>query len=878
MIVGPTLFGNVGHWPAPGTVCSTAFPQTMEVPTQPIPKKLLQIRTDKPRPHVCGVCTRGFARLEHLKRHERSHTNEKPFQCAGCGRCFARRDLVLRHQQKLHLHLVPVVRRLLEALVLLDTDNVIVLHNNLLASAPLPLALLLPQLPGLWNPYLESQMHVNGVVDLGQNQMNPMNQISQLAQLEEDAGDSAPLNPTLDSSLGTPVDPAPAVPLPRSASLALLGLGFDFGLDRVGEWLELDKGSLGYVMATHQFHDPAHPHHIKGTTPVGFALPLAEMNDPLLAGALPSELNLLADLKRPAEPELPLGRFKRNHLGFHNDTADLAWVDEVHAAERVPRPAPLLQPGFSHLGALRVVRLFNASQARLACVDTAPDSFVTAELRRRIVEVCGVADGAVPELALLRAYAHRFEHLTPYLPYVHMPLLRLPMVDNFENIPLILGMCALGALHLCHPTNAALLQLLSQQQMCRFFALEVTVEKLAHKKVPLMAHQCLVLHVLMLLFGASPDSARHHACAMAGLVRATNFHHPLERFLAPPPPASAAGPELRIQNSYDYFTMAQTRVRTLHVFYQVHIVGSLLGNDPVALGGAELRLGSFADELLWALASARTWWARYTALDKPSLTAVLNNAAVPDMYECLARPAAHTDLHVLLLLCYVHEHIGHERRLHTDALAWRLGPRPRLERMVAQWEAVYARSSGVLVDALSRRELALRPTLRLLVPLWHLAKLRLLVHTAPVVARAVRRDYTGFKELLPLLAADPEALAEAVPAALAVWDLWVHNSALEGAGAVRTPVFILVALFVATAVLAQALRELEQKSTLSLAERAQWVAVERTVAAVEAVVPVLRTEERLLGHVLDLAVHLLADAPIWPVAVAFAEALDCARL
>lgn len=65
-------------------------------PTFPPPK------TDKPRPHVCATCTRSFARLEHLKRHERSHTKEKPFECPQCTRCFARRDLLLRHQQKLH--------------------------------------------------------------------------------------------------------------------------------------------------------------------------------------------------------------------------------------------------------------------------------------------------------------------------------------------------------------------------------------------------------------------------------------------------------------------------------------------------------------------------------------------------------------------------------------------------------------------------------------------------------------------------------------------------------------------------------------------------------------------------------------------------------
>jgi hypothetical protein len=67
-------------------------------------------KTDKPRPPVCGTCQRSFARLEHLKRHERSHTKEKPFACPECTRCFARRDLLLRHQQKLHQTTTPSSR------------------------------------------------------------------------------------------------------------------------------------------------------------------------------------------------------------------------------------------------------------------------------------------------------------------------------------------------------------------------------------------------------------------------------------------------------------------------------------------------------------------------------------------------------------------------------------------------------------------------------------------------------------------------------------------------------------------------------------------------------------------------------------------------
>lgn len=71
-------------------------------PIEPIPKKSRIIKTDKPRPFLCPICTRGFVRQEHLKRHQRSHTRERPFLCILCGRCFARKDLVIRHQQKLH--------------------------------------------------------------------------------------------------------------------------------------------------------------------------------------------------------------------------------------------------------------------------------------------------------------------------------------------------------------------------------------------------------------------------------------------------------------------------------------------------------------------------------------------------------------------------------------------------------------------------------------------------------------------------------------------------------------------------------------------------------------------------------------------------------
>ncbi|KAK6531248.1 hypothetical protein TWF281_008070 [Arthrobotrys megalospora] len=83
----------------------------LEAATVPVKaKENAPPKVDRPRPHVCSICSRSFARLEHLKRHERSHTKEKPFECPECLRCFARRDLLLRHQQKLHLTTTPSSR------------------------------------------------------------------------------------------------------------------------------------------------------------------------------------------------------------------------------------------------------------------------------------------------------------------------------------------------------------------------------------------------------------------------------------------------------------------------------------------------------------------------------------------------------------------------------------------------------------------------------------------------------------------------------------------------------------------------------------------------------------------------------------------------
>ncbi|KAJ5211098.1 Zinc finger C2H2 [Penicillium cf. griseofulvum] len=45
----------------------------------------------------CGTCSQSFTRIDHLGRHVRSHTRERPYRCSVCNKRFGRADLLSRH-------------------------------------------------------------------------------------------------------------------------------------------------------------------------------------------------------------------------------------------------------------------------------------------------------------------------------------------------------------------------------------------------------------------------------------------------------------------------------------------------------------------------------------------------------------------------------------------------------------------------------------------------------------------------------------------------------------------------------------------------------------------------------------------------------------
>lgn len=769
-----------------------------------------------------------------------------------------------------------------------------------------------------------------------------------------------------------------------------------------------------HIMTTHQFLDPNHPHHIKGTTPLalefgpneslsfteenlvpvgtGFAHLTGDLGvfggNPVSTGGSPKEVaGLKQKRSRPPSKQTKkrnssqFNDNKKAKKGFVNEVENLDWLEQIKGIPVLNEfPSASNITGFMGMPYIaeeaqaqsdEVFSLFKVRQEDIvrqrseidntALINTSGSEklinaqtrslsraqftigeskeFITEELRSKIIEVNDLTEEQFPNLEDLNDYMNLYEkEFNSYFPFIHTATLRNPMIDNFENIPLILSMCSIGAVYSYHDSNTLLLFNLSKLHIHKFFEKEVTVDKLQFKKVPIMAHQCLVLHMFTSMFLNEPNMVEitlRQMNSMVGLIKSTNFHRPLEEFLVPPPKFTSKNDSEVIQNNYDYFIMTQTRIRTIQTFFQMEIMRSLLLGSSIPLSGMEIACGTHCnDERLWEAADSTQWYNCLQQVDGVSLVDLSNNgqmsALLINMESGNGDPTRTTYKNFAALLMYVHERILQE--LHackgtSNAYKWRMEHRPKLSALLKTWEENYFRNGGrSFVRQIDSQTSDLNSDLKLIMPFFYLAKIRICTDFTPVTERVLNKDWPAMGEAFGNLGGDTDALKEASTHAVEILNLWTENI-LElknkNLVSVRTPVFFITAVFIAVMIVSRTLMALERSQNLSVADMSLWSTLEKVLKTVETTLDPsknssysdflrkqcrgifdaawsgecrrniqmalqklregsLQAEDlqncKLLTQALGLGVRILADAPLWPLAMSFAEALKSMAL
>ncbi|CAL1207046.1 unnamed protein product [Candida parapsilosis] len=110
-----------------------------------------------------------------------------------------------------------------------------------------------------------------------------------------------------------------------------------------------------------------------------------------------------------------------------------------------------------------------------------------------------------------------------------------------------------------------------------------------------------------------------------------------------------------IQHNYDYFILAQSRIRTLHTFYILQVFRSSITGAPIMFPSTMMKSGSYCNNReLWWSPNASSWYSTVCKTNPPnwSIVELSNGTSVNELISYLHNPNPLTNIPMLIFSPY----------------------------------------------------------------------------------------------------------------------------------------------------------------------------------------------------------------------------------
>ena len=515
-----------------------------------------------------------------------------------------------------------------------------------------------------------------------------------------------------------------------------------------------------------------------------------------------------------------------------------------------------------------------------------PLTFYTEQFRNAIINDNQLKSDQFPTVEELNKYVNLFKvHFHPFYPFIHLSSIHLDM----SNYPLLLSITMIGALYDFHSRHSMLLS-----NIAWFHIRDVLHrQKNDYSKTPLWVIQAILLLIFIGIFSGDTDvtkSIRPQLTTLIQLVRLTKLNLPLENFIRPPIGSDHVlefqdnpdvlqkyteqfnNPE-QIRRNYEYFILAQTRIRTCHNVLLVSNLYSAVAGGDNFLHSIDLKCGvPCSQEILYHVDDSRTWLKclqqNNVKLDsKLSLIELSNGSGNYEsclMYLTNGSPYIFENMKLsrktlLSLLLSVHEKITLERtnskkanktpenKLLNDT-RWRFNSRSIVGSMLKYWEALYIKNGGILTPNKSNINIIKNtPVMRLIIPLHTYAKIRKCVDMTDVLRKIWRQDWDNMNENLNNFYHDKESLVEATSYSLDIIDFWIQtvSDSKDNSFDISSPIPSTTCILIASLIISQFLKTVEKwafnykmngqdnSTSLNVSDRVLWMKIFKMFRDVE---------------------------------------------